>query len=171
VKKEQNIVLIGMPGAGKSTLGVLLAKALSLPFLDTDISIQTREKKSLQEIIREQGIEGFKQVEEEHILSLRCRGHVIATGGSAVYSEKAMGHLQRRGVIVYLDLSLSQLTERIRDMDARGIVRGPGQDLNVLFEERRPLYEKYAEFRVSCNGKGHEIIVREIQELLEGEER
>ncbi len=171
MKKERNIVLIGMPGAGKSTLGVLLAKALSLPFLDTDISIQTLEKKPLKEIIEGQGIEGFKQVEENHILSLQCRGHVIATGGSAVYSKKAMRYLQRTGVILFLDLSLDRLTRRIRDMDARGIVRGPGQDLVFLFEERQPLYENYADFRVSCDGKGHEQIIREIVALLEGEER
>jgi shikimate kinase len=166
MKTSKNIVLIGMPGAGKSTLGVLLAKALSRPFLDTDIFIQTREKKPLREIIREKGIDGFKKLEESHILSLQCREHVIATGGSAVYSEKAMQHLRSGGIPLFLELSLAQLTRRIQDMDARGIVRGPGQSLVFLFEERKPLYEKYADLRVSCNGKGHERIVGEIRALL-----
>jgi len=168
VGKTRNTVLIGMPGAGKSTLGVILAKALSLPFLDTDIHIQTEEGKPLQEIIRELGMDGFKRLEERHICSLQCRGHVIATGGSAVYSHMAMDHLRSRGIIIYLDLSLDLLARRILDMDARGIVRGPGQNLDVLFQERKPLYEKYSDIRIRCDGKGHEQIVNEIRGLLEG---
>jgi len=163
MEKAKNVVLIGMPGAGKSTLGVILAKTLSMPFLDTDIYIQTREGKDLQSIILASGMEGFKRVEERHILSLSCRGHVIATGGSAVYSQSAMQHLGTTGVVVFLDLSLDLLARRIRDMDARGIVRGPGQDLKALYEERNPLYERYAHLRIACDGKGHERIVQEIR--------
>jgi len=165
---KRNLVLIGMPGAGKSTLGVLLAKGLSMRFLDTDIHIQTQEGASLQEIIRAQGMEGFKRMEERHILALQCVGHVIATGGSAVYSRRAMEHLQAFGTLVFLDLSMDLLARRIRDMDARGIVRTPGQDLVALFRERLPLYEKYADLTVRCDGKGHERIVREIRAMLQG---
>jgi shikimate kinase len=168
VKKKNNVVLIGMPGAGKSTLGVLLAKSLSLPFLDTDIHIQTQEGKPLKEIIRERGMDGFKKTEERHILALQCREHVIATGGSAVYSHRAMEHLRKQGTILFLDLSLEPLSRRIRNMDERGIVRGPDQGLDVLFRERKPLYQKYSDTRVCCDGKGHEQIVREIRTLLEG---
>jgi len=158
-----NVVLIGMPGSGKSTLGVILAKSLSMPFLDTDIHIQTQEARDLQSIILASGMEGFKRLEERHILSLSCTGHVIATGGSAVYSRDAMQHLRRHGTVVFLDLSLDLLRERIRDMDARGIVRGPGQDLKALYEERRPLYRRYAHVEILCDGKGHERIVQEIR--------
>lgn len=162
----QNVVLIGMPGAGKSTLGVLLAKALSMPFLDTDIHIQTREGNSLRQILQVRGMAGFKQLEERYILSLECSGHVIATGGSAVYSRPAMDHLRSRGTLVFLDLSLDRLEARVRDMDARGIVRAPGQDLVSLFEERMPLYRRYADVTVRCDGKGHERIVEEVRTLL-----
>lgn len=163
METARNVVLIGMPGAGKSTLGVILAKTLSMPFLDTDIHIQTREGRDLQSIIRASGMEGFKRLEERHLVALSCRGHVIATGGSAVYSRRAMEHLAGHGIVVFLDLSLDLLEQRIRDMDARGIVRGPGQDLKALYEERIPLYERYAHHHISCDGKGHERIVQEIR--------
>lgn len=166
MKNRKNIVLIGMPGAGKSTLGVLLAKSLSLPFIDTDIHIQTREARSLQAIIQDKGIDHFKLLEESHILSLNCKGHVIATGGSVVYSRKAMEHLRCNGFVLLLELSLPLLTRRIQDMDARGIVRAPGQDLEVLYRERKPLYEQYADVRISCDKKGHEELVREILACL-----
>jgi len=169
METKSNVVLIGMPGAGKSTLGVLLAKALSMPFVDTDIHIQTAEAMLLQEIIRERGMDGFKRLEERHVLSLECRGHVIATGGSVVYSQRAMEYLKRHGTLIFLDLSLDPLLRRIRDMDARGIVRAPGQSLVVLFEERRPLYERYAHFRICCDGKGHEQIVGEMRDLVQGD--
>lgn len=165
---KRNVVLIGMPGAGKSTLGVILAKVLSMPFLDTDIHIQTEEGISLPEILQAQGMEGFKRLEERHILSLECLGHVIATGGSAVYSGRAMEHLQSRGTLLFLDLSLDLLECRIRDMDARGIVRAPGQSLVALFEERMPLYRRYADLTVRCDGKRHDRIVGEIRALLQG---
>ena len=166
MRPHTNLVLIGMPGAGKSTLGVLLAKALSRPFLDTDIEIQTREHKPLQGIIRDRGMASFKTLEENYILSLACRGHVIATGGSAVYSDRAMRHLQKDGFLLFLDLSLPLLTRRIQDMDARGVVHAPGQALDDLYRERKPLYERYADLRLSCDGKGHEELVREILSSL-----
>jgi len=163
---KKNIVLIGMPGAGKSTLGVLLAKTVSFPFLDTDIYIQTQEGQSLQSIIQEKGMENFLMLEESHILSLKCTGHVIATGGSAVYSRKGMEHLKKQGLVLLLELSLPLLIKRIEDMDARGVVREPGQGLESLYLERKPLYEQYADRCISCNHKKHEQIIREILSCL-----
>ena len=164
--RDTNIVLIGMPGAGKSTLGVLLAKELSRSFLDTDIYIQAQEGLALQSILDERGIVRFLQVEESHILSLRLKGHVIATGGSVVYSPRAMTHLKSSGIAVLLDLSLPLLVERIQDMDSRGIAMAPGQDLTTLYGERRPLYERYADIRVLCDHKGHEAVLKEILSRL-----
>jgi shikimate kinase len=159
--QDTNIVLIGMPGAGKSTLGVLLAKELSRSFLDTDIYIQAREGCTLQSILEERGIARFLEVEESHLLSLRLEGYVIATGGSVVYSPKAMAHLKGRGIAVLLELSLPLLVQRIRDMDSRGIAMAPGQDLGGLYLERKPLYDRYADIRISCDYKGHEAVLRE----------
>lgn len=163
---ETNIVLIGMPGAGKSTLGVLLAKELSRSFLDTDIYVQTREGRALQTILEEQGTARFLRIEESHVLSLELQGYVIATGGSVVYSPKAMAHLKTRGIAVLLDLSLPLLMERIQDMDSRGIAMAPGQDLGSLYHERKPLYELYADIRISCDHRGHEAVLREIVSRL-----
>ena len=168
MKSRSNIILIGMPGAGKSTLGVLLAKSLSRPFIDTDIHIQAGEGRSLQAIIREKGIRRFKELEESHILSLNVEGHVIATGGSVVYSRKAMEHLKDNGTVLLLDLAMPLLTKRIEDIDARGIVRAPGQNLDLLFRERKPLYEQYADVRIPCDHKGHEELIREILAYLAG---
>ena len=164
--RDTNIVLIGMPGAGKSTLGVLLAKELSCSFLDTDIYIQAQEGLSLQSILEEQGLTRFLQVEESRVLSLRLEGHVIATGGSVVYSPEAMAHLKNRGITVLLELSLPLLVERIQDMDSRGIAMAPGQDLGSLYQEREPLYDRYADIRISCDHKGHEAVLRELLSRL-----
>ena len=162
MERDRNIVLIGMPGAGKSTLGVLLAKEMSRSFLDTDIYIQAREGLSLQSILEEKGLTHFLKVEESHVLSLKLRGYVIATGGSVVYSPEAMAHLKNRGVAVLLELSLPLLIERIQDMDSRGIAMAPGQDLGNLYRERAPLYDRYADIRISCDHKGHEAVLQEI---------
>ena len=115
-----------------------------------------------QSILDERGVVRFLQVEESHILSLRLKGHVIATGGSVVYSPKAMAHLKRSGIAVFLDLSLPLLLERIQDMDSRGIAMAPGQDLGTLYRERRPLYDRYADIRICCDQKGHEAVLREV---------
>jgi shikimate kinase len=165
--RHTNIVLIGMPGAGKSTLGVLLAKELSRSFLDTDIYMQAREGLALQSILEERGITRFLEMEESHVLTLRLTGHVIATGGSVVYSPKAMAHLKNRGIVILLDLSVPLLVARIRDMDSRGIAMAPGQDLETLHRERAPLYARYADIRISCDHKGHEAVLREVLSRLE----
>jgi shikimate kinase len=164
--RNTNIVLIGMPGVGKSTIGVLLAKELSRSFLDTDIFIQAREGATLQSILNDRGVAPFLRLEESHILSLNLRGHVIATGGSVVHSPRAMAHLKARGVAVQLELSLPLLIERIQDMDSRGIAMEPGKDFGALYRDREPLYRLYADIRVACDHKGHETVLREILSLL-----
>ena len=164
--KEANIVLIGMPAVGKSTIGVLLAKATSRDFIDTDVYIQAREGRSLQEIINQEGLEEFCRIEARHVLSLSCRGKVMATGGSVVYSEAAMKYLGSCGVIVHLTLDLAAIKKRLTDLDARGVVMAPGKTLDLLYDERLPLYRQYADFTVNCRGKNHEGIVTEIIRAL-----
>jgi len=165
-QKDANIVLIGMPAVGKSTIGVLLAKATSRDFIDTDVFIQAKEGRSLQEIIDRQGLKVFCRVEEQHVLSLSCRGKVIATGGSVVYSDAAMNHLGFCGIIVHLVLNLPAIQKRLTDLDSRGIVMAPGKTIDLLYEERLPLYKKYAHLTVDCAGKTHEGIVGEIIQRL-----
>lgn len=152
---------------GKSTIGVLLAKAVSRDFIDTDVYIQAREGRSLQEIIDRRGLEEFCRVEERHVLSLACRGKVMATGGSVVYSEAAMEYLGARGVIVHLTLDLQAIKKRLTNLDSRGVVLAPGKTLDLLYEERLPLYKQYADFTVNCRGKTHEEIVAEIIRVVE----
>ena len=164
--KDANIVLIGMPAVGKSTIGVLLAKAASRDFIDTDVFIQAREGRSLQEIIDREGLEEFCRIEARHILSLACRGKVMATGGSVVYSEPAMKHLGGCGVIVHLTLDLPAIKKRLTNLDSRGVVMAPGKTIDLLYEERMPLYRQYADFTVNCRQKTHEEIVAEIIRMV-----
>lgn len=140
-----NIVLIGMPGAGKSTLGVILAKIFGYEFLDSDLLIQKREGKLLCEIMEECGTEGFLKIEEDVNTSINADNTVIATGGSVVYERKAMQHFKEIGKIVYLELDYPSLQKRLGDMKARGVVLKDGQTLLSLYEERTPLYEAYAD--------------------------
>ncbi|MCH7643413.1 MAG: shikimate kinase [Myxococcales bacterium] len=154
-----NLALIGMPGAGKSTLGVLLAKRTARSFLDTDLLIQQAEDAPLQEIIDKRGVESFRRVEERIVLELDCSASVIATGGSVVYSEAAMEHLGRLGRRIYLDVPLAELDRRLGDLDKRGVIRGPGQDLEDLLAERCPLYERWADIRVDCGDLEHDGVV------------
>ncbi|MCP4642094.1 MAG: shikimate kinase [bacterium] len=164
---DKNIVLIGMPGVGKSTVGVLLAKALSRSFMDTDVSIQALECRRLQDIIDAEGTDRFLTIEERNLLMLDCVRHVIATGGSAVYSEPAMDHLKNTGVVVYLKLPFDHLERRIANLDSRGVVMGPGQGLATLYEERTPLYERYADVAVECTGLTHDESVAAVVSALE----
>ena len=157
-----NIVLIGMPGVGKSTVGVLLAKALSRDFLDTDVHIQALEGRTLQEIIDQDGLDFFRRIEERHVRSLKCRSSVIATGGSVVYYPAAMAHLRTSGRVIHLDLDLPALRKRLINLPTRGVVRVPGQSLGQLFAERQPLYRKYAHLTIDCTGCSHEEMVRKI---------
>ncbi|MGQ9749728.1 shikimate kinase [Desulfosoma sp.] len=161
-----NLVLIGMPGVGKSTLGVLAAKQLAAPFVDTDLLIQTAHGKRLQEIILERGLAGFRAIEEAAVCSLAVSGTVIATGGSVVYSPKAMTHLRTHGFIVWFDLSLPFLEQRLGDLDARGVVRAPGQTLQGLYKERQPLYARYAQARLLLDGLSHDEALQALWRVL-----
>ncbi len=163
---SSNIVLIGMPGAGKSTIGVLLAKALGKTFLDTDLLIQAKEKRLLQEIIDRHGIERFLEIEEAVIISLQVKDTVVATGGSAIYSDKAIEHLKQNGVAVYLRLTYEEIEQRIKNMASRGIVIGAGQSLHDLYRERTPKYEKNADLIIDCSENSIEESVQSVLEKL-----
>ncbi|MGA1795873.1 MAG: shikimate kinase [bacterium] len=165
---EGNIVLIGMPGSGKSTIGVILAKVMSMRFIDTDVLIQVQEGRSLQEIIDSKGLEAFLCIEERTVLSLACTKTVIATGGSVVYSRRAMEHLGSSGTIIHLDLSLDLIEKRLKNFANRGVVRRPGQCLSELYNERVPLYRRYAEIDVDCSGKNHEEVISAILSAMRG---
>lgn len=164
---SSNIVLIGMPGSGKSTCGVLAAKALLKNFFDTDLLLQNVEGKRLQSIINENGIEYFNEAEERAILSLDIRGTVIATGGSVVYSEKAMAHLRSLGKIIYLRLGYEEMEKRIKNITTRGIVLKEGETLLDMYNERAPLYERYADEILNCDGMTVEETVESIVLLSE----
>lgn len=159
----RNIILIGMPGVGKSTVGVVLAKKLGYNFLDSDLLIQEKYKKLLHEIIEERGIEGFWQVENEVNASIKTDNTVIATGGSVIYGKDAMEHLSQLGTIVYLKLSCEELAVRLGDLNDRGVTLKEGQDLEGLYAERVPYYEKYAELTIDCEDKMIRDIVEEIK--------
>lgn len=166
---KKNVVLIGMPGAGKSTVGVVAAKMLGFRFIDSDLVIQDRYGKLLHELIEEYGTEGFWKLENEVNASLDTEYAVIATGGSVCYEPEAMEHLRQEGVVVYLRLSCEALTERLGDLNARGVTLKPGQDLRGLYEERIPLYEKYAHVTVDCEGKQLREIAAEVCRLVQQE--
>jgi shikimate kinase len=164
--EKSNLILIGMPGAGKSTVGVLLAKALGLGFLDTDVVLQMTQGKTLCQLIEQIGLEGFCKNEEAYLQSLNLRRTVIATGGSAVYYDSAMKRLGRNGIILYLQVPLEILKERLTDMAGRGVVIEPGRTLEFLYEKRIPLYEQYADITVPLAGRSHEQAVDKILSLL-----
>lgn len=162
----RSIVLIGMPGAGKSTVGVLLAKRLALGFIDTDLLIQEIEGKALQDIVDGEGYEVLRDVEEKVLCALEARHAVIATGGSAVYSERAMAHLRQLGDLVYLQLPLAGILARVRNLETRGLARRPGQTLEDLFHERALLYERHAQVSLNCEGLSAEETVDAICDAL-----
>ena len=151
-KTPSNIILIGMPGSGKSTIGPLLAENLSLAFLDTDEALQAAQKRPLQDIMNTDGHAAFRRIEEEVLLSLNLRDHVIATGGSAIYSEPGITHLKTDGLAVFLDADLATLESRIDNFSTRGLVKHPEQTFAQLFAERLPLYRKHADITVNCAG-------------------
>jgi len=161
----KNITLIGMPGCGKSTVGVLLAKALNLGFIDTDLLIQQKHGQLLWELIDMQGIEAFKRMEAEVILSLDCGRACIATGGSAVYSDEAMRHLKALSKIIFIDLPCGEIERRIADIKSRGVVIDRGKTLPELYAERRPLYLRYADVVIAAQGMGIEELLAEIVKM------
>ena len=161
-----NIILIGMPGAGKSTVGVLLAKTLGYAFLDTDLVIQQREGALLQSLVDSLGVEAFLDVEADAICSVECRGTVIAPGGSAVCRERAMSHLRALGRIVYLHLPLEELERRLSNISTRGIAMAPGETLADLFAYRAPLYRNYADLTVDVGRQSLEETVALVLRAL-----
>ena len=160
----KNVVLVGMPACGKSTIGVVLAKTMNNGIMDTDLLIQQREGKTLQAIINESGNTYFRQVEEEVLLEVNVSNHVIATGGSAIYYEKAVEHFKENGQIVYIKVSLETILERLNNIKTRGVSLGEGQTLEDLYEERVPLYEKYADIIIEAENLTIEEIVERIIE-------
>lgn len=157
-----SLILIGMPGAGKSTIGELLAVSLKKDFIDTDRVIEQRQQKALQDIVDSQGYAALRDLEEHTLLNEAYPNHVVATGGSAVYSAKAMAHLKHFGLIVFLDVELPQLENRVHNLNSRGLARRPEQTLADLFAERRPLYRQYADIIIDCSGKTPAQIIDEI---------
>lgn len=161
----KNIVLIGMPAAGKSTVGVLLAKTLGFAFVDTDLIIQQNTGRLLQDIIDKDGLDAFCIEEERAICSVTAeRNAVIATGGSAVYSRKAMTHLKRHGLVYYLSLPAEELSKRLFNITTRGIAKHPEETIEDVFNKRAELYREYADMTVDCHGKTAEETVAEIAE-------
>ena len=165
--EKSNLVLIGMPGSGKSTIGVILAKRTSRDFVDTDVVIQSHEHRSLQDIVDKDGYLVLRDVEEKWVTSLNLENTVIATGGSVVYSEKSMAHLAANGSIIFLDVSLGRLKKRIADYDQRGIARRPDQSFEELFEERGLLYRRYADITIACDDINQDEICTAILAALE----
>jgi shikimate kinase len=157
-----NIALIGMPAAGKSTIGVLLAKALGWSFLDTDLLLQEKEQCLLQQIIDKHGSKYFLDRENELVADLKVTHQVIATGGSLVYSPPAIKHLKEIGTLCYLELDLATITRRLQNIQSRGVIMNKGQRLEDLYRERAPLYAACADFTISCQGKNMEQIVTAI---------
>ena len=165
---KENIVLIGMPGVGKSTVGVILAKVLGYQFIDADLVIQKRENRLLHEIISEEGLDGFLKAEENAnvYIAQNEEKSIVATGGSVVYCEKAMQELKKTGRVIYLELEYDQLKKRLGNLKGRGVVLKDGQDLRGLYEERIPLYEKYADLTVNEKNLDVEQTLQKIVDRL-----
>lgn len=159
-----NIILIGMPGAGKSTIGVVLAKTLGFTFIDSDLVIQERENRLLQEIIDDIGMDNFLDVEKDAILSIHANQSIIATGGSVIFRDEAMKHLKESGIIVYLKISFEEIERRVNNITTRGIAMAKGHTLRDVYDQRIKLYEKYADVIIDCDDKSLEDIVKDIRD-------
>ncbi len=162
----KNIILIGMPGAGKSTIGVILAKSLLMDFQDTDLTIQKKTGRSLCQLLEERGTEGFLQLENDIICGEDFLNTVVATGGSAVYGEKAMDELRRNGIVIFLDVGVEELEKRLSNIKTRGVAMKKGTTVKELFSERLPLYKKYADITLDCTGLTAEECVDRIVEKI-----
>jgi shikimate kinase len=167
---QKNVILIGMPGSGKSTVGVLLAKQLARDFLDTDVLIQVREGRPLQQILDAGGVDALRRIEEESLCELACAGTVVATGGSAVYSAPAMEHLGAGGPIVYLEVPLDELRRRVTNFASRGIAKAPNQSFADLYAERQPLYEIHADITIRCEGLNPAQVTEAVLQALRDSE-
>ena len=163
---KNNLVLIGMPGAGKSTNGLLLAKALGKDFVDTDVLIQVREGETLQRIMDSSDYLQLRKIEESVLTHIDVNNTVIATGGSAVYSENGMAHLKKNGIVVYLETPLQTLEQRIHDYETRGIAKQPEQSFDDLFIERSKLYNQYADIVIHCDQQPPEEVVHSVLDAL-----
>lgn len=159
---KTNLVLIGMPGAGKSTVGVVLAKKLGYYFMDSDLVIQEREQRLLHEIIAQEGLQGFLEIENRINASLNAEHSIIATGGSVIYGTEAMAHFKQIGTVIYLKLSYEAIENRLGDLRERGVALKEHQTLAQLYAERTPLYEQYADIIIDCE----ELVLREVVEQI-----
>lgn len=163
----RNIILIGMPACGKSTIGVILAKTLGIGFIDTDLVIQEQTGRLLQEIINNDGLDAFCINEERAILSVEhTKNRVIATGGSAVYSRTAMMHLAANGEIFYLHLPIGEIEKRLTNIKTRGVAMKNGQTISDVYAKRKAMYEEYAKYKIECKEKSVEEIVKEISDII-----
>lgn len=165
--EKSNIVLIGMPACGKSTIGVQLAKWLSMGFIDTDLLVQARAGTSMQAFQDANGMDAYQTLECGTVKSLVCENCVIATGGSAIYCDGAMNHLRDIAQIIFLDVPMDEIKHRIGDISQRGVVIKPGMTLDDLYAERRPLYQKHADVVIDCSGKTQGELIREIRAVEE----
>lgn len=165
--EPNNIILIGMPAVGKSTVGVLLAKQIGYAFIDTDLLIQTGENRYLKQIIEDGGREAFCDIEAMYVKKMFAQRSVIATGGSVVYRRRAMAHLQTLGNIVFLDIGLAHLKKRLGNLGARGVVHPPGQSIDALYAERRPLYQHFAQATVACANLSPQQVVQAVVSATE----
>lgn len=159
--------MIGMPGSGKSTVGVILAKMLTRPYLDSDILIQLKEKRSLQDIVDEDGYLVLRDIEEQVLLDIKCENHIVATGGSAAYSDLAMQHLRSNGIVIFLDASLDTLRSRIHNYETRGLAKRADQSFEDLFRERFELYTRYADIVIDSNDRTQDEVCDDIHEQLQ----
>lgn len=160
--KFSNIVLIGMPSSGKSTIGKPLSKDLGMEFIDTDALIFESEKRALKDIVNEDGLQKFLEIQEKIILEIDAKNHVISTGGSVIYNIKAMEHLRKDGFIVFLDVKLDEINNRLEG--GRRFARNSDQSFEDLYKERLPLYQKYANITIDCANKDVDMLVKEIKE-------
>jgi shikimate kinase len=166
MKTKENITLIGMPAVGKSTVGKLLAQTIGFNFLDSDDLIQSKEQTTLARIIGEKGLDEFLKIEERHIVDIHCLDHVIATGGSVVYSQKAMEHLCEISTIIYFSIDLDILLTRLPDMTSRGVAVAPGKKIQDLYKERTPLYDRYCDIKIDCQSMTAEQVVEQTMAYL-----
>ena len=164
--EKNNIVLIGMPASGKSTLGVQLAKWLSMGFIDTDLLVQARTKESMQAFQHANGMQAYRELESDTVESILCQNCLIATGGSVIYSDAAMQHLKTLATIIFLDVPIDVIEERIGSIAERGVVIEPDMSLTDLHAQRHPLYEKYADHTIDCAGKAQDELLTDIQQIL-----
>ncbi len=171
MRRKERLAVIGMPAVGKSRVGVLLEKEMGFAFQDTDILIQTKEKQSLARIIEQKGLDTFLDIEAAHLLRLNCSHHVIATGGSVIYREKAMEHLAKISTIVYLSVDLTILMTRLSDVVARGVAIDPGRGIDELYKERSPLYDKFYHIKIECGQMSPAQVVTAISRAMAEQKR